>query len=99
MPRIFRLQEHLQSWQEELVREDVILKGIPDPTVGLLWKEEEALRPITCSLHEEDKEVEQEVLEVQESIQTVTEAEGRFFACPVASAVQILIMHCHFSFQ
>ena len=77
MPRIFRLQEHLQSWQEELVREDVILKGIPDPTAGLLWKEEESLRPITCSMHEEEKEVELEVLEVQETIQTVTETEGR----------------------
>ncbi len=85
MPRIFRLQEHLQSWQEELVREDVILKGIPDPTAGLLWEEEEeALRPISCSMHEEEKEEEKEFLEVQEIIQTVTEAEGRFFACSVS---------------
>jgi len=55
------------------VREDSSLKGIPEHSAGLLWKEEESLLTLSCSLHEEEKEVEQQVFEI---IQTVIDAAG-----------------------
>jgi hypothetical protein len=84
MPRIFRLQENLQSWQQELVRQDSTLKGIPGPPPpgDLLWQEEEEeCQPallITTTTSSSCQQLKFTLPEVDTSSWSQSEVAGRF---------------------